>query len=377
MASPEDCRAYKAETFRLQEQRNLPLPYFDRIIFLRPFQFNTQHGLYVGDTVQVSGATTGERQCFKRECSAPQPSLGEVPLRSEAVDALAQSQQESQDRISSLNMCNQHSALYFIAQSKLTQELSVQIKRLTLEGATDSDIAQRLEVFPALFAELNALGGRWSGLDVVMEHTIRDANGTSPELRLELILEAEMFFSHRVLAAGQQTFADGISVPIENAEDLLVIDAIFGMDWGHTNRKSLGPHYTIFYSPDFVNELVNVTLCAKTHGWMGIGWLSPSHTGLLMNHTDMSVAFVQNGVAVVQDRFARSIEEPLRDEVLANQRSDDLGQGNGQNDLKLISGALGTAGVTAFGLSTPSTETNHVIHRHNRFFIPEHVPEQT
>ena len=29
MASPEDCRAYKAETFRLQEERNLPLPYFD------------------------------------------------------------------------------------------------------------------------------------------------------------------------------------------------------------------------------------------------------------------------------------------------------------------------------------------------------------
>ena len=61
---------------------------------------------------------------------------------------------------------------------------------------------------------------------------------------------------------------------------------LFRMDWGHLSLKSLGPHYTIFYSPDFINELVNVTLCAKTHGWMGIGWLSPSHSGLLMNHTD-------------------------------------------------------------------------------------------
>ncbi|CAL1129696.1 unnamed protein product [Cladocopium goreaui] len=319
------------------------------IIFLRPFVFNTEHGLYVGDTVQVAAASatlTGERSCSKRECSASQPSLGEVPLRSAAVDALAKSQQESQDRISSLNMCNQHSALYFIAQSLVAGELSTQINRLTSEGTTDSNVAERLELFPALFAELNALGGRWSGLDVAIEHTIQDANGTSPQLRLELILEAEMLFSQRILSAGRQTFADGMSVPIENSEeDLLIIEAVFGMDWGYSNKKSLGPHYTIFYSPDFVNELVNVTLCAKTHGWMGIGWLSPSHTGLLMNHTDMSVAFIQDGVAVVQDRFARSIEEPLRDEVLANQRSDDLGSPlNGRNDLKLISGALGSPG---------------------------------
>lgn len=312
--------------------------------------FNTEHGLYVGDTVQVAAASatlTGERSCSKRECSASQPSLGEVPLRSAAVDALAKSQQESQDRISSLNMCNQHSALYFIAQSLVAGELSTQINRLTSEGTTDSNVAERLELFPALFAELNALGGRWSGLDVAIEHTIQDANGTSPQLRLELILEAEMLFSQRILSAGGQTFADGMSVPIENSEeDLLIIEAVFGMDWGYSNKKSLGPHYTIFYSPDFVNELVNVTLCAKTHGWMGIGWLSPSHTGLLMNHTDMSVAFIQDGVAVVQDRFARSIEEPLRDEVLANQRSDDLGSPlNGRNDLKLISGALGSPGV--------------------------------
>ena len=55
-----------------------------------------------------------------------------------------------------------------------------------------------------------------------------DANGTSPGLRSELILESEMFFSQRLLSAGQQTFADGMSVPIEGSEDLLIIQAIFG-----------------------------------------------------------------------------------------------------------------------------------------------------
>lgn len=66
----------------------------------------------------------------------------------------------------------------------------------------------------------------------------------------------------------------------------------------------------------------------------------------LFRAEDMVVAFVQDGVANVQDRFARSIEEPLRDEALSNQRSDDLGNPlNGQNDLELISGALGTPGA--------------------------------
>ena len=199
------------------------------IIFLRPFEFCNKHGLYVGDTVQVANANaTAERQCSKRECSASQPSLGEVPFRSEAIDALGVSQQDSMDRISHLNMCNQHSALYFIAKSLVTQELSSQIERLTHEGTTDSDVAERLTVFPTLFAELNALGGRWSALDVVFEHTMIDANGTSPGLRSELILESEMFFSQRLLSAGQQTFADGMSVPIEGSEDLLIIQAIFG-----------------------------------------------------------------------------------------------------------------------------------------------------
>ena len=299
--------------------------------------------------MQVS-VTTGidSEQCWKRECSASQPSLGAVPLRSAAVDQRAAAQAESQDRIASLNLCNQHAAVYFIPQSLVTQNLSVRINRLThlegVEGATNSNIAERLELFPALFAELNALGGRWSGLDVVLEHTILDANGTRPALRVELILEAEMIFRQRVLSAGRPMLVDGApSAIMDPEEDLLIIEAVFGMDWGYSNRKSLGPHYTIFYSPDFVQELVNVTLCAKTHGWMGIGWLSPSHTGLLMNHTDMSVAFVDGSGAVVQDRFARSIEEPLRDEMLGDQRADD--NGYGQNDLKLISGALGSPGT--------------------------------
>lgn len=301
----------------------------------------------MGDTVQVAEANaSAQRQCQKRECSASQPSLAETPYTSEAIDALGQSQQESADRVSSLNMCNQHSALYFITKSSLTPELQGQIDSLTYQGTTDSDVAARLALFPALFAELNALGGKWSALEVVFEHTMNDANGTSPALRLELLLESEILFSQSLLPAGEQTFAEGMSVPIGDVvSDLLLIKANFGMDWGHGNIKSLGPHYTIFYSPDFVEEYVNVTLCCKTHGWMGIGWLSPSHTGVLMNHTDMAVAFFQDGAAVVQDRFARYIEEPLRDEVLSGQRADDLGGPNGQNDLELIPGALGTAGA--------------------------------
>ena len=314
------------------------------VLFLRPFEFCNKHGLYAGEIVQVGAANaTAERKCRKRECSASQPSLG--PYESEAVQALIQSQQESVDRISSVNMCRQHSAKYFIAKSALTEELQGLVDGLTRQGATDSDVADRLAIFPDLFARLNALGGRWSAMGVVLQHTVIDANGTNPELRLELISESEMLFSQSSLPAGQQTFADGMPVPITDSVDLLIIQASFGMDWGHANLKSLGPHYTIFYSPDFTNEFVNVTLCAKTQGWMGIGWLSPTHSGVLMNHTDMVVAFVQDGQAVVQDRFARYIEEPLRDELLSDQRSDDLGNSlNGQNDLELIPGALGTAG---------------------------------
>ncbi|CAE7810869.1 unnamed protein product, partial [Symbiodinium sp. CCMP2456] len=108
--------------------------------------------------------------------------------------------------------------------------------------------------------------------------------------------------------------------------ELLLIHANFAMDWGYANQRSLGPHYTIFYSPDFVQQSVNVALCAKTHGWMGIGWLDPNRAGgPLMQDTDMVVAFVKDGQAGVQDRFARWIEEPLKDELLAGQRSDDAG----------------------------------------------------
>ncbi|CAE7931018.1 unnamed protein product [Symbiodinium necroappetens] len=88
-------------------------------------------------------------------------------------------------------------------------------------------------------------------------------------------------------------------------------------------------------------------LCAKTRGWMGIGWLNPSRDeASLMVRTDMVVAFVEDGQAVVQDRFAFSIEEPTKDEMLADQRPDDAGNPlNGRNDLKLIPGSLGLPGL--------------------------------
>ena len=54
---------------------------------------------------------------------------------------------------------------------------------------------------------------------------------------------------------------------------------------------------------------------------------------------------MKDGRAVVEDRFAWSIEEPTKDEMLPGQRSDDLGNLlNGKNDLMLIPGSLGIPG---------------------------------
>ena len=38
---------------------------------------------------------------------------------------------------------------------------------------TAKDVKRRIQVFPELFAKLNALGGRWAARDVVMEHTLQ------------------------------------------------------------------------------------------------------------------------------------------------------------------------------------------------------------
>ncbi|OLQ01606.1 hypothetical protein AK812_SmicGene15634 [Symbiodinium microadriaticum] len=222
-----------------------------------------------------------------------------------------------------------------------------------------------LRIFPELFAKLNALGGKWSARSIVFEHTMQEANGTQPQLRLELINEVDMRFTESVVSAGNRTYAEGVNTPIVGLTELLLIHADFAMDWGYANQRSLGPHYTIFYSPDFVQQSVNVALC-----WMGIGWLDPNRAGgPLMQDTDM-VAFVKDG----QDPYAEredaalnrrrrrsrhqnalsgeqmvalllrldraiSAEEPLKDELLVGQRSDDAGNPlNGVNDLQLIPG---------------------------------------
>ncbi|CAE7337002.1 dfx [Symbiodinium natans] len=317
--------------------------------FLRPYEFCNVHGLYIGDLVQVSsGNSSAQRQCFKRECSASQPSLGPTAPRSAAVEALIQQQQEAGDRISSMNMCLQHMAVYFIRKSLVSAELQADVNRLTQEGDAASDVARRVQMFPDLFAKLNAAGGKWSARSVVFQHTMQEANGTQPTLRLDLIDEAALQGKWALgifIFAGRASYAEGVNAAIVDVEELLLIHANFAMDWGYTRQKALGPHYTIFYSPDFVDQSVNVTLCAKTHGWMGIGWLNPDRDGgPLMQNTDM--------VAEVQDRFARWIatalheeEEPLRDELLSGQRTDDAGNPlNGANHLELIPGALGISG---------------------------------
>ncbi|CAE7513674.1 unnamed protein product [Symbiodinium natans] len=319
------------------------------IPFLRPYEFCNVHGLYIGDLVQVSSANaSAERNCVKRECTASQPSLGPEPIRSEAVDALIQQQQDTANRISSINMCLQHKAIYYIAKSAVGADLQEDIDRLTQEGDAESDVARRVETFPGLFAKLNALGGRWVARDVVEEHTLQDANGPAPNIRLDLVNEAETRFAQTTLWRGNETYAEGVNQPvIAVSEDLLIIDAAFGMDWGYSTYRSLGPHYTIFYSLDFVQQFVNVSLCAKTLGWLGMGWLRPDRDAgsPLMQNTDMVVAYVKDGQGAVEDRFARWFEEPLKDELLAGQRSDDVGNPlNGANDLELIPGVLGRSG---------------------------------
>jgi len=77
-----------------------------------------------------------------------------------------------------------------------------------------------------------------------------------------------------------------------------------------------------------------------------MGWLTPNHAGHYMYHTDMAVAFVEQGQAYIQDRFAQTTEEPVKDESLGGQRQDDTGSYTqaGGNDLVLRAGALGVSG---------------------------------
>ncbi|CAE7651346.1 unnamed protein product, partial [Symbiodinium sp. CCMP2456] len=158
--------------------------------FLRPFEYCNVHGLYVGDIVQVSSwNSSAQRHCFKRECSDSHPSLGPTAPRSTAVEAMIQQQQLAGARISSVNMCLKHMAVYYIPRSLLSAELLVEIGLLTQDGDAASDVSRRVQIFPELFAKLNALGGKWSARSIVFEHTMQEANGTQPQLRLDLINE--------------------------------------------------------------------------------------------------------------------------------------------------------------------------------------------
>eukprot|EP00928_Gymnodinium_smaydae_P095054 TRINITY_DN8104_c0_g2_i1.p1 TRINITY_DN8104_c0_g2~~TRINITY_DN8104_c0_g2_i1.p1 ORF type:complete len:1846 (+),score=294.15 TRINITY_DN8104_c0_g2_i1:63-5600(+) len=311
------------------------------IQFMKPYEWCNKHGLYVGEAVTVTSFNpAAKRQCRKRECTESHPSLSAEALSSAAVEAAWDSAQDSTERISTTNMCRETRAIFAVQLSDVDASSQVLLDSLTAEGDAASDIARRLELFPAVMGQLIAKGGAWHGHPDGMEHAL--VNPTT--LRTELLDEKKLRFSQRVLKPGQQAFADGVKEPIENATDLLLIDASFAMDWGYTSSKNLGAHMAIFYSLNFTSEIIDVALCGKTHGWMGVGWLGPSHMGHYMNHTDMTVAFVDsNGMAVVQDRFAVYIEEPLRDEKLPGQRADDP-SGFGRNDLRTIPGALGMEG---------------------------------
>eukprot|EP00930_Biecheleria_cincta_P021105 TRINITY_DN15717_c0_g1_i4.p1 TRINITY_DN15717_c0_g1~~TRINITY_DN15717_c0_g1_i4.p1 ORF type:complete len:2701 (+),score=424.75 TRINITY_DN15717_c0_g1_i4:78-8105(+) len=317
------------------------------IIFLRPYEFCNKHGLYVGDLVQVGqqGNSKASRQCAKRECTAGQPSLSSAPLSSAAVDALYGAVQDTAERISTSNMCLQHSATFSVRKSLVDASLQAQVDQLVLPGNTVSDTERRVSLFPKLMEKLVALGGRWHALSVVLEHVLQP--GSAIQLRSELLFEPDMRFTQKLLKAGSQAIVEGLDEAVSDAQhDLLIIEAAFEMDWGYRYSKALNPHFTMFYSPNFTAETVNVALCGKTTGWMGMGWLNALQEGPLMNHTDVVVTYVTDtGEAVVQDRFAYWIEEPQIDESVKNQRQDDIGNWiNGENDYEPYPGALGVNG---------------------------------
>jgi len=314
------------------------------VLSLRPFEFCNKHGLYVGQTVTVLQSNpSSQRSCVKRECSEAQPSLSSSALTSVAVDNILDSQEQSVNRISTINMCLEHRATFSVLKSAITDNVQDFLDRLVLPGDAASDTERRLFVFDVLMPILKERGGQWHGLPEVIEHLGLD----SDKLRTDLTDVDLMRFTARILPAGAEAFADGVDDAIKNdGEELLIIEASFGMNWGYPMHKALGAHYTFFYNPDFENQVVSVAMCAKTLGWMGIGWLTPDHIGHYMNYTDMNVVFVNDaGEAVVQDRFAFRTEEPVRDERLPNQRVDASGNAlSGHNDLTPYSGALGTPG---------------------------------
>lgn len=319
------------------------------IIFLRPYEFCNKHGLYVGDMVQVGqqGSAEASRQCAKRECHAGQPSLAAESFSSSAVDSIFNTQKDTAERISTSNMCLLHSAIFSVRKSLLDASLQSSVDELVLPGDTASDTERRVSLFPKLMEKLVALGGKWHGLPVVLEHVLQP--GSSIQLRRELIFEQNTRFTQKLIKAGEEAVVEGLDEAVKDEQhDLLTIEAAFVMDWGYRYTKELNPHYTLFYSPNFTAETVDVALCGKTTGWMGMGWINQYQAAPtpLMNHTDVVVTYVSDtGDAMVQDRFAYWIEEPQLDQMVQNQRQDDLGDWvNGENDYVLQPGALGVNG---------------------------------
>eukprot|EP00403_Amphidinium_massartii_P039850 CAMPEP_0178433700 /NCGR_PEP_ID=MMETSP0689_2-20121128/33044_1 /TAXON_ID=160604 /ORGANISM="Amphidinium massartii, Strain CS-259" /LENGTH=353 /DNA_ID=CAMNT_0020055743 /DNA_START=30 /DNA_END=1088 /DNA_ORIENTATION=+ len=72
------------------------------------------------------------------------------------------------------------------------------------------------------------------------------------------------------------------------------------------------PKYRIGYTVNHAEEYVDVLIAAKTTGWIGVGFYNQtaSHP---MNRADIIMARVIDGQAIIEDRFAFSIEHPKLD----------------------------------------------------------------
>jgi len=196
------------------------------IIFLRPYEYCNKHGLYVGAQVSVQAGESNAnavRVCHRRECTAGMPSLSSVPITSAEVLAQYESQQDSEERISSYNMCLEHRAIFAIPHQSLNTSHWQDVQKLVQEGTTSSDGERRLLAYQSVMPLLVAAGGQWHALPEVLLHT--GANQTA--LRLDLVSMARTVFTMKTLQAGNITYADGLDTPIANAQsDLLLVEAL-------------------------------------------------------------------------------------------------------------------------------------------------------
>mmetsp|Transcript_38577 Transcript_38577/g.89057 ORF Transcript_38577/g.89057 Transcript_38577/m.89057 type:complete len:1484 (+) Transcript_38577:69-4520(+) len=84
--------------------------------------------------------------------------------------------------------------------------------------------------------------------------------------------------------------------------------------------SEVDPHYRLGYSVNRSEEYVDIIIAAKTTGWLGLGFYNQTASHPMIR-TDIVLGWVTSeGEAVIQDRYAFSIETPRLDEDLEGGR---------------------------------------------------------